>query len=224
MKLEELCTNDDLDGGLEGAASADNSDYPNLQKNLETYKKEAMKAVEEGDFEAADAAANAAATDIAKVDETGVDVPVVGESSGGWGYEAPCRRRGRRGSAERRWGRREPVPAGDLGLPTVEPSDGGRRCAVRPRPGSADRSAPGSAARYDRPLGELGDDPSDPFDHDTGYTDPVDDVDTTLSGIPPSEAPTDTVANYEEGYLPPAEVTGDEIPQDGHLDPLIGFE
>lgn len=69
-----------------------------------------------------------------------------------------------------------------------------------------------------------GDDPSDPFDHDIGYTDPVDQVDSTTGGIPPAEAPTDMFEQYEEGYLPPDELTGTEIPDDGHLDPLINPE
>lgn len=64
----------------------------------------------------------------------------------------------------------------------------------------------------------------DPLDPNDGHTDPVDQgVEATYDGPPPTaEDMVDLTAQYEEGYLPPPAVTGDEIDPDGHLDPYFG--
>ncbi len=63
----------------------------------------------------------------------------------------------------------------------------------------------------------------DPFDQNDGHTDPVDQgIEETYDGPPPTmDDMVDLTAQYEEGYVPPSEVTGNEIDPDGHLDPYF---
>ena len=194
--------------GLEGANS---HDYPpNLRSNLKLYAEQARTGKESD----VNSAYDAASADLAEFERTALDVepadPAEHQPSGGglMDESGPSSGAQQLKKAMDEIDELSSEPAAATNPPNSVPIDQNEELP----------------SWVTDPSEGWGDDPSDPFDHDIGYTDPVDQVDSTTGGIPPTEAPTDMFEQYEEGYLPPDGITGNEIPEDGHLDPLINPE